>query len=723
MRPMRGLRLAGAGLLLLCAAAPVAAADGDIIDDAAVLGGEAGRAASSVAEAYAALTGGRLVVATRTVASPSAEAAQQQASSLVRSLEIESGIVLLVDVAASDCDGVTALALTPDVAAGLLTADEVSVVTREIRPWLERCQAGAGTSIGLARLMSFTVGDLDALPTPDGPSPGTLPSGTVAPGPPFPDPVIGTTVYDYAGVFRPETEAAAEATIAAIEERTGAEVVVYSQVVDYGITKEEAEAHAIALIDQWGVGRKGFDDGLAILFDVDPSLVHGQVQLYAAPGYRAAYLDNGERQRIFDEDMVPRLARGDLDGALSAALEKVDAAATPEHAARLQGARQLDAAMGLLGAPIVFLGLVAWGAWSWLRYGRDPEYLDDPSIHIPAPPPELTAASGALIFDGRTSRRALTTALLDLASRGLLSFREESGLLGLGRKVGIETGPAVRVDPDSDWQRAKAARRPLSAAEEFALRKLEGIGTEGFVEPDEVTKFGPYTAEFDQKLERHVVDKGWFREQPAKVVRSWSARATVVLIVGIAAIAIGTGLPSNGLQFLGAAAVGAALVLFTIARIMPARTMPGAMIRAMLAAYRRTLEKTMAQARSMGQVVDEAKLDWLETPDQAVVWGVALGLQGAVEEVLERTASDVKAGRATQGIYLPAWYHGEGHGAGGLAGGGGGLMSSSAIPDLGGMMSALGTIGNSPSSSGTGGSGGFSGGSSGGGGGGSGGGF
>ncbi len=205
MRPMRGLRLAAAGLLLLWAATPVAAAEGDVIDDAAVLGGEPGRAASSVAEAYAALTGGRLVVATRTVASPSAEAAQQQASSLVRSLEIESGIVLLVDVAAAECDGVTALALTPDVAGGLLTPDEVSVVTREIQPWLERCQAGAGTSIGLARLMSFTVGDLDALPTPDGPSPGSLPSGTVAPGPPFPDPVIGRTVYDYAGVFRPET--------------------------------------------------------------------------------------------------------------------------------------------------------------------------------------------------------------------------------------------------------------------------------------------------------------------------------------------------------------------------------------------------------------------------------------------------------------------------------------------------------------------------------------
>ena len=30
----------------------------------------------------------------------------------------------------------------------------------------------------------------------------------------------------------------------------------------------------------------------------------------------------------------------------------------------------------------------------------------------------------------------------------------------------------------------------------------------------------------------------------------------------------------------------------------------------------------------MHQVVQEAHLDWLETPDQAVVWGTALGSTG-----------------------------------------------------------------------------------------------
>jgi uncharacterized membrane protein YgcG len=53
-----------------------------------------------------------------------------------------------------------------------------------------------------------------------------------AAGPPFGQPVLDQAVYDEAGVFRPATIASAEATIDAIEARTGAEVVVYSRVVD-----------------------------------------------------------------------------------------------------------------------------------------------------------------------------------------------------------------------------------------------------------------------------------------------------------------------------------------------------------------------------------------------------------------------------------------------------------------------------------------------------------
>ena len=46
--------------------------------------------------------------------------------------------------------------------------------------------------------------------------------------------------------------------------RTGAEIAVYTQYKP-GSDKDSTLEDAKALIDQWGVGRAGFDDGLAIL--------------------------------------------------------------------------------------------------------------------------------------------------------------------------------------------------------------------------------------------------------------------------------------------------------------------------------------------------------------------------------------------------------------------------------------------------------------------------
>jgi hypothetical protein len=207
--------------------------------------------------------------------------------------------------------------------------------------------------------------------------------------------------------------------------------------------------------------------------------------------------------------------------------------------------------------------------------------------------------------------------------------------------------------------------------------------------------------------------------------------------VGVVAIIAALNIPSSGLLLVGIGLLIGAVIVGILATSMPAVSLPGAMIRAMLAAYRRTMKKTMDQARSMDQVVAEAGLPWLETPDQAVVWGTALGLHDEIEAVLGRALEDQREGRVAPGaVWLPTWYA-TSLGAGGAAGlsgdfagagpsHGGGLFASSAMPDFGGMMSALGTIGNSPSSSGSGGSGGgggFGGGGSGGGGGGSGGGF
>ncbi|MEP7361045.1 MAG: TPM domain-containing protein [Chloroflexota bacterium] len=548
-------------------------------------------------------------------------------------------------------------------------------------------------------------------------------------GPPFPSPQIDVVIYDYADILSPATEARATQIITDIEHRTSAEIVVYTQ-YNPGSDEDSTQADAIALIDQWGVGRRGFDDGMAIMWNTNrleclPGVSgNGQVQLYAAPGYRAAYLSNGERQSIFDNDMVPYLKQCDEDSALIAALDKIDAAATPEHAQLLERARLIDAALAVLGGPGIVILLVGWISIAWLRYGKDPVYLDDPSVLMPAPPPDLTAASGAVIWEGRSTRRALTTAMLDLASRGELSFKPEGGLLGLRTKAGIQINDTYN---DADPNIVKNRRKSLSNAEQYALERLRGIAsplTGNYVDSSDMLKFGKYVSGFNSQIEAHVVKKGWFGEAPAKAVSRWSSRAILILIAGFVGFIIGVNIPSWGvIIFCGALMVSAGAML-VIAQWMPARTMAGAMIYAMLAAYRRTMENTMAQARSMNTVVEQPSLAWMETPDQATAWGVALGLQHDVEEVLGRSAEDARQGVTTYNPWLPVWYgSGLTSGQGGYSGIAPGLFSSGGLPDFGGMMAALSSIGNSPSSSGSGGSGGFSGGGSGGGGGGAGGGY
>jgi uncharacterized membrane protein YgcG len=688
-----------------------------VYDDDGLLGDQLAPSAEQLTDLMAELHDVEVVLVTNhrggQVPEPDAEATAA-AQAVVDSWDLERAVVLYVEAPSSGCNSGIGIATAGPLPGAALDAG--SLIDATVRQATEDCMPGVAAIETLGAIVTELSGIGGAAEEPG-----------VAAGPPFPEPELDRAVYDQAGVFSAETIAHAEATIDAIEARTGAEVVVYSQVVDYGITTEQADAHAQALMDQWGVGRKGFDDGLVILFDLDPSLEHGQVILYGGPGYRAAYLDNSEKQRIFEDDMLPLLRDAEFDGALRVALERVDAAATPEHAARLQLARQLDAAAGLIGAPIVLLGLVGSGVFAWRRYGRDPVYLDDPSIHMAGPPRDLTPAAGAFVVSGGPSRRALTAAMLDLASRGEIAFREESELLGLKKKVGIEMEPAA-ADATEEARRARNGVRPLGPAEQSALRGLRAVGSgDGYITPDELLEFGARVPAFNEALESEVVRNGWFREKPSKATGRWAGRGSIAAVLGGLAIFGGIQLPSNGLLLVGIALLIGGIALIVLSRWMESVTLPGAMIRAMLAAYRRTLEKTMAQARSMDQVVNEAGLGWLETPDQAVVWGVALGLDRQVEDVLERSLDDVREGRTVaSSTYFPLWYGsaaGSPGSGGGFGSGGGGLFSSSSIPNFGGMVGALSTIGNSPGSSGSSGGGGFGGGGSGGGGGGSGGGF
>ena len=718
-------------------------ADGHIVDTAAVFNRVPEEGVEEGLRAFLESRGVDVVVYTQVkAASKNQAAANADAQALLEQWDVGGrtgqGAALLFDfdrqtsralVSLAVSDGLAAVidaeAVRAQVAASMTDAldtdDWVNALNRGVFTITGALPATTGRPTPTVPPASVAPEATDApRPTPR-PTPGPLvPDLGAAPaGPPYPAPITGLRVYDYAAVLSPETRLRAAATIAAIEARTGAQVVVYTQVKPSSDTAERAEADARSLIDQYGVGREGFDDGLAILFDLDDTRCHGQVQLYAAPGFQSSYLTNADRQAIYQDDMVPRLRACDMDGALDAALRQIDAATTPERANQLQLARQVDAATGLVLAPLVLMGLIAWAGWSWLRFGRDPEYIDDPSVLMPAPPPGLTPAAAAVVLDGRVNRHALTTAFIDLAGRGEVRFRQPAD----GGRTTID----LFLEPDRNDPRVLRNRSvPLGEPEALVRSRLRGIrGAAGSLDADDLIAFTPAITEFDRLLGSVVVASGWYREDPERSTERWSFRAGLVLVLGVIGAIVAWNLPSSGLLLLSGALIAASIAMFVLARVMPQRTMSGAMVYAWLAAYRRTLEHTLAGVRSMDEVVASHVLPWVETPDQAVVWGYALGLHHEVEDVLERSIETAREATSTglRTPYLPIWYvaASSGPGSSGL----GASFSSSAVPDFGSMTAALSTIGSSAasSSSSSGGGGGFGGSGSGGGGGGAGGGF
>ena len=128
----------------------------------------------------------------------------------------------------------------------------------------------------------------------------------------------------------------------------------------------------------------------------------------------------------------------------------------------------------------------------------------------------------------------------------------------------------------------------------------------------------------------------------------------------------------------------------------------------------------MDRARSMGEVIEQPEIAKLaDTPDKAVVWGMALGLHDEVAALArgleeQRRATGSAGRRLLPGldrIEPPSAWSGA-MTAGGVTMGSGSVFSDSAVPDIGGMFDALGSVGSSPpsSSSSSSGGGGFSGG-------------
>ena len=542
-----------------------------------------------------------------------------------------------------------------------------------------------------------------------------------AAGPPFPDPTPNQAVYDTAAALQAATVSSAEQLADDIERTSGAELVVYTQVKPF-ISEDENLADARALMDQWGVGRSGFDDGLVLMIGLDDDLVHGKVSFFAGSGYRSSYLDEDALKRIIDDDFVPAARTGDLDAAVLASLDAVQEATTPAQAERLNRARQLNAILGLVVAPLALLLVAGVAYTTWRREGHDPDVIDSPSILMAGPPAGMTPALATVVRDGRATQHSINVTLLDIASTGRISFDNLDQVAGAKSDDDPDplTDPAVVLHPESSGTRDLT---PISATVDRELRQLAGGADR--LSRERLWRMNDALSPTRELLERQAVALGWLTREPTPIINRWTAIAGVELAAGIGAGALAIALPASGLLLVGIGIALGSMITFGFARAMSQRTPNGGLVDAMLKAYRRTLEKTMEQARSMNEVVANDEVAALaDTPDKAVVWGIALGLYAQVSAVLARSLEDLQSSGAASAApaYYPAWFGsspgpGLGSAETGILRGGGGLFSGSPLPDVGGMFNALGSLGSSPPSSASSSGGGFGGGGSSGGGG------
>jgi uncharacterized membrane protein YgcG len=510
----------------------------------------------------------------------------------------------------------------------------------------------------------------------------------------------GVYVYDFGRIWSQSTLDRAQSIADTIKSRTRAELAIVSWPSDdFDVSTETARADAITIMDTWGVGRKGVNDGLVVLFDMDRgSHAHGQIYLYAGQGFLEQYLNEGEAASVVNDTMLPKAKDGDLDAALLNGLDRVDRVTQPGG----NPDRGFEAIVNaLLAAVVVAAGALALGLFlrTWWERGRDARVpLIDDSVLLPEPPPGLTPALATVLREDKVSKDAFTSALVDLGHRGLVTFQQG----GAFRKhVDLVVPPEPLLDPGS----LEARRRPLGDAESALARSIEGRSVGGVLSASTL-KAGAGAElfqAFKKNAGRAAKAAGYFRDDPNSITGRWVAIAIGLIIAVVVfgfVFAFDTSDDSKllrvGREFLGLPILFSLLVGGLIAVLsgrLAARTPEGARTLAMALAYRNTLKFEMAGSHSVGEAVEKTrtKLPWITTPDLLTVWAVAFGLKHEIDHLIKETFVAAKATGAA--VWAPTWY------------------SGGSIDSVGSMVSSISTTAASASGSG------YGGGSSGGGGG------
>lgn len=125
-------------------------------------------------------------------------------------------------------------------------------------------------------------------------------------------------VTDTVGLLAEPTRARLDAELQGYERQTGHQVVVW---IGDTLGGAPLDDWSVRTFEAWGLGRKGFDDGIALFLLADDHTIDIEVGY----GLEGSVTDARASQVIHDV-MAPRLRAGDPDGAVSAGVDGILAA-------------------------------------------------------------------------------------------------------------------------------------------------------------------------------------------------------------------------------------------------------------------------------------------------------------------------------------------------------------------------------------------------------------